>query len=282
MSSAITRLSRSDSGMSLETIRWARPSTIAVLPTPGSPISTGLFLVRRESTWMTRRISSSRPITGSSFPCSAISVRSRPKRCSGLCSSSGGCAAGLLGLAAIGSPVSRADGRAFKRRARVCGAHDLAAAIGHELGAEGAAHLLELFGELHLGVQRLDLEVLDSRVHLVDLRLQREHALDAGEVETEVGGHLLDAAQPVDILLGVQARALGRALGLDQAARLVHAQRLRMHLRELGGDGDHEHAAAALDGHTCDAGDARTRHRRPPSRPLPPWRRRAWTRWRRT
>ena len=44
---------------------------MAVLPVPGSPISTGLFLVRRESTWMTRRISSSRPITGSSLPRSA-------------------------------------------------------------------------------------------------------------------------------------------------------------------------------------------------------------------
>ena len=41
---------------------------MAVLPTPGSPISTGLFLVRRDSTWMVRRISSSRPITGSSLP----------------------------------------------------------------------------------------------------------------------------------------------------------------------------------------------------------------------
>ena len=49
-------------------MRSARPSTIAVLPTPGSPISTGLFLVRRDSTWMVRRISSSRPITGSSLP----------------------------------------------------------------------------------------------------------------------------------------------------------------------------------------------------------------------
>jgi translocation and assembly module TamA len=49
-------------------MRCARPSTIAVLPTPGSPISTGLFLVRRCSTWMVRRISSSRPITGSSLP----------------------------------------------------------------------------------------------------------------------------------------------------------------------------------------------------------------------
>ena len=34
------------------TIRCASPSTMAVLPTPGSPISTGLFLVRRDSTWI--------------------------------------------------------------------------------------------------------------------------------------------------------------------------------------------------------------------------------------
>ena len=59
-------------------MRCASPSAIAVLPTPGSPISTGLFLVRRESTWMTRRISSSRPITGSSLPSRASAVRSRP------------------------------------------------------------------------------------------------------------------------------------------------------------------------------------------------------------
>ncbi len=78
MSSAITRRSRRPSGTSPETIRWASPSTIAVLPTPGSPISTGLFFVRRERTWITRRISSSRPITGSSLPSCAAFVRSRP------------------------------------------------------------------------------------------------------------------------------------------------------------------------------------------------------------
>ena len=78
MSSAMTRRSRSDSGTSPATMRWARPSTIAVLPTPGSPISTGLFFVRRQSTWMTRRISSSRPMTGSSLPSRAAGVRSRP------------------------------------------------------------------------------------------------------------------------------------------------------------------------------------------------------------
>ena len=78
MSSETTRRSRSPSGTSPDTMRWARPSAMAVLPTPGSPISTGLFLVRRERTWMTRRISSSRPMTGSSLPCAAASVRSRP------------------------------------------------------------------------------------------------------------------------------------------------------------------------------------------------------------
>jgi hypothetical protein len=38
-------------------MRWARPSTIAVLPTPGSPISTGLFFWRRERICMIRSIS---------------------------------------------------------------------------------------------------------------------------------------------------------------------------------------------------------------------------------
>ena len=77
MSSARSFLSARLSGTSPLTMRSARPSTIAVLPTPGSPISTGLFLVRRDSTWMVRRISSSRPITGSSLPSRAAWVRSR-------------------------------------------------------------------------------------------------------------------------------------------------------------------------------------------------------------
>ena len=46
-SSETSRLPRSDSGTSPATMRWARPSTTAVLPTPGSPMRTGLFLVRR-------------------------------------------------------------------------------------------------------------------------------------------------------------------------------------------------------------------------------------------
>ena len=71
-------LSRSPSGTSPLLIRWARPSTMAVLPTPGSPTRTGLFLVFRDRIWMTRLISASRPMTGSSLPLAASSTRSRP------------------------------------------------------------------------------------------------------------------------------------------------------------------------------------------------------------
>ncbi len=77
-SSMTTRLPRRVSGAFPLTIRWARPSTMAVLPTPGSPMRAGLFLLRRERTWMTRSISTLRPITGSSLPSSARAVRSVP------------------------------------------------------------------------------------------------------------------------------------------------------------------------------------------------------------
>ena len=65
-------------GTSPSAILWARPSAIAVLPVPGSPIRTGLFLVRRDNTCIALRISSSRPITGSSLPSSASFVKSLP------------------------------------------------------------------------------------------------------------------------------------------------------------------------------------------------------------
>ena len=55
------------SGTSPRTMRCASPSAMAVLPTPGSPISTGLFFVFRLRMRITLRISASRPITGSSF-----------------------------------------------------------------------------------------------------------------------------------------------------------------------------------------------------------------------
>ena len=78
MSSENTLLSCRLFGTSFATIRWARPSTMAVLPTPGSPIRTGLFFVFRDRMRMTFRISSSRPMTGSIFCSRARLTRSVP------------------------------------------------------------------------------------------------------------------------------------------------------------------------------------------------------------
>ena len=83
MSSENTVRSFSPSGTSPRTMRWASPSTMAVLPTPGSPIRTGLFFVLRDKILMTSRISVSRPITGSSLPVRARAVRSSPNFCRG-------------------------------------------------------------------------------------------------------------------------------------------------------------------------------------------------------
>ena len=76
-SSSTTRLPNSASGTLPLAIRWARPSTIAVLPTPGSPIITGLFFVRRAKISMAVSISCARPITGSSLPWRANWLKSR-------------------------------------------------------------------------------------------------------------------------------------------------------------------------------------------------------------
>ena len=66
------------SGTFLVAILCAKPSIIAVLPTPGSPIKQGLFLLRRQRIWIIRSISLSLPITGSILPVLAFSVRFTP------------------------------------------------------------------------------------------------------------------------------------------------------------------------------------------------------------
>ncbi|KAH3659496.1 hypothetical protein OGATHE_005541 [Ogataea polymorpha] len=63
-------------GTSLSTILCATPSTILVLPTPGSPIRHGFDLALLANTRIVRLISSSLPMTGSILPCSALSVKS--------------------------------------------------------------------------------------------------------------------------------------------------------------------------------------------------------------
>ena len=61
------------------TILKAKPSTMADLPTPGSPIRIGLFFLRRLNICARRSISVSRPMTGSQLPPSAALVISVPK-----------------------------------------------------------------------------------------------------------------------------------------------------------------------------------------------------------
>ncbi|OPX88707.1 MAG: hypothetical protein A4E52_01190 [Pelotomaculum sp. PtaB.Bin013] len=78
ISRVTTRLFSNTSGMFPAFIRWASPSATAVLPTPGSPISTGLFFVRLLKIWITLSISFSLPTTGSSLSSLAKTVKSRP------------------------------------------------------------------------------------------------------------------------------------------------------------------------------------------------------------
>ena len=64
------------SGTSPRKIRIASPSTTAVLPTPGSPMSTGLFFVFLLSIRTVFLICASLPITGSNLPLLALSTKS--------------------------------------------------------------------------------------------------------------------------------------------------------------------------------------------------------------
>ena len=68
---------RSGAGTSPLAILSARPSTMAVFPTPGSPIRHGLFLLLRRTIWISLSISSFLPITGSSLFFFASAVKSR-------------------------------------------------------------------------------------------------------------------------------------------------------------------------------------------------------------
>ena len=70
-------LALQSSGTSPATIRCASPRRSRSCRRRGRRSAPGCSS-RRERTWMTRRISSSRPTTGSSLPLSASSVRSRP------------------------------------------------------------------------------------------------------------------------------------------------------------------------------------------------------------
>ena len=76
ISSSTTRLLKSSPDTCCLSMSCASPSTMALLPTPGSPINIGLFFLRRPKISITRSISLLRPTTGSSLPSEAAWVRS--------------------------------------------------------------------------------------------------------------------------------------------------------------------------------------------------------------
>ena len=78
ISNVTNRLPWRVSGQSPLLIFCAMASTIAVLPTPGSPTRTGLFLVRRLRICSTLSSSELLPTTLSNFSDLAASVRSTP------------------------------------------------------------------------------------------------------------------------------------------------------------------------------------------------------------
>ena len=96
-SSDTTLFSSKNAGTSPDTTRIAKPSAMAVLPTPGSPRRIGLFFDRRARICMVRSTSSSRPITGSMFPDLAFSVMSTQKSFNGDLASFCCCAGGACG-----------------------------------------------------------------------------------------------------------------------------------------------------------------------------------------
>ena len=128
-SSATTRTPRSGSGTSSSAMRRARPSAIAVLPTPASPISAALFLRRRLRASTTCSISCSRPITGSIRPVAGLGGQVTAELVEGgVCGAAAVCCAG----ARAGPPGDRAGagepGSPDSRR-RCCWCHRVAGAL---------------------------------------------------------------------------------------------------------------------------------------------------------
>src|SRR3954453_13876332 len=175
-------------------MRWARPSTTAVLPTPGSPISTGLFFWRRERICMIRSTSVSRPTTGSSFASEASLVRLRPNWSSSLedflpspCAPGGGGRAGALPRAATaaGAREHADDLVADLLRVRV------------EVEQDPGGHALVLADEAEQDVLSADVVVAQAQ-RLAQREL--EHLLRARRERDLARGDLLAGAHDADDL----------------------------------------------------------------------------------
>ena len=81
----------------------------------------------------------------------------------------------------------------------------------------------------------------DPRAQGVDMRLELDDALDAGQVDAVLLGQALHLAQQSDITCRVPASAAPGTTRGHQPEPVVLAQRLRVHAGELGRHRDDEH-----------------------------------------
>ena len=210
-------------------MRQARPSAIAVLPTPASPTSSGLFLRRRHRIWITRSTSYSRPISGSILPSLAAWLRFCVNCSSGEAfsffspspsSPSEPAALAALGglgrialLDAVGDEVHHVQARHALLVQVVHGVRVLLAEDRHQHVGAGD-FLLAVAGGLHVHDRALDHALEAQRrlgVHLVGARHRGRVVLD------EVGQRL---AQVVDVG-AAGAQHFGRAGIVQQGQQQV-------------------------------------------------------------
>src|SRR5919106_2258225 len=96
----------------------------------------------------------------------------------------------------------------FASGARRLGEGWIVGPVGNDLRAQRAAHALELRGHLPLELRRALAHPRHLAPGALELALEPEHGLDPREVEPLLGGHLLDPAQPLDVLERVEPGVL--------------------------------------------------------------------------
>src|SRR5690349_10845150 len=110
--------------------------------------------------------------------------------------------------------------------------------VGNEIAAVAAVDGLHRLLLLERGLHQLRLQLRDQRRQLAHLLLEAEHQLGPGQVDAVLGRQRRDLAQLRQVGVRVAAGAARRPPRAHQAPRLVHAERLRVHPRQLGRDRD--------------------------------------------
>src|SRR5690349_11913052 len=208
----------------------------------------------RSSSTARRRVGTSVPAVASSVSatesCSAISASSRwTAVSSGLPADRARSAAAWTAswaltvsrLKSMAFSVSKREGGGKRRRGSALATRDGGAGWlpEHEVLAVGAVHLVDAPLGLAGGLEHRGLERADAVAEHHHLVLQGQHVLGALQREPEPRRELRHAPHAVEVVVGVQAGSPGRAARPDQAALLVHPQRLRVHAEQLGRDADH-------------------------------------------